>query len=136
MPRLDDKVQIGLTKVGQEALDRIMGMGLFTNEGDAYKVAIAYSIAKQLPLAQAPEGGYATKFNAAGGLDRDGTVRDLVNILMPDQKDRPYATAEKLAEIGLVQLSERLVAQETLADILVELHPGARVEENPHQDGV
>lgn len=123
MARVDDKVQIGLTEAGDAALQQIMALNLFTSEGDAYKFAAAYALSKQLPLSSAAQRGYGTKFNAAGGLDRDGTLRDVIRFVLPEEAGRPYATAEKLAEMGLIALAQRLTAHESMADILTEIQP-------------
>ena len=126
----DDKVQIGLTKQGDEALETLTKqMELLTTEGDAYKLAVAYALGKNMQVSEAPERGYGTKFNATGGLDRDGTLRDLIVLLRPEYAGRPYANAERLAELGVTELAKRLTAHETLADILTELAtPTAEVE--------
>ena len=115
-----DKKQIGLTPAGGIALDQLMSAGLFASETDAYKVAIAYSLAKGYEPSQAPDGGYQTKFNAAGGLDVYQEIRDLIAILRPQDALHPYATAERLAEIGVTELASRVAAHESVADILAE----------------
>ena len=91
---VEDKRQIGLTLAGSEALGKLMEEGLFDSESDAYKLAIAYALAKGVHPDAAPSGGYQTKFNAAGGIDIDGQVRDLISVLLPDCSERPYAAAE------------------------------------------
>jgi hypothetical protein len=120
----EDKKQIGLTDGGNEALSQLMNAGLFDSEYDGYKVSIAYSLAKGVDPAAAAGSGYHTKFNAAGGLDLDNQIRDLISVLLPAYADRPYATAERLAEAGIRQLAARIEAKESLADILEELGSG------------
>jgi hypothetical protein len=116
-----DKKQVGLTNRGGEALAVLMKTGLFPNESDAYRVGIAYSLAKPLNMNAAPESGYHTKFNAVGGLDTDGRIRQLIEILRPDLSERPYATAEKLAELGIVELARRVNEHDSIPTILSEL---------------
>jgi hypothetical protein len=118
---VDDKKQIGLTAAGNVALGVLMDADLFATETDAYRFAIAYSLAKGEDPSNAPEGGYQTKFNAAGGLDVYGEIRDLITILRPEQKDRPYATSERLAELGLVALASRINAHDSLASVISEI---------------
>jgi hypothetical protein len=118
-----DKKQIGLTQTGNEALAKLMELGLFASETDAYKLGIAYALGKNLSPDDAPGGGYQTKFNAAGGLDVYQQIRDLVSILRPDDAARPYSAAERLAELGVTALSSRLAAHESLADIFAEFSP-------------
>jgi hypothetical protein len=114
----EDKKQIGLTASGDAALAELMDYGLFAKESDAYKLAIAYALAKGMDPSDAPDGGYTTKFNAGGGLDIYNEIRDLIIILRPQDEKRPYASAERLAELGLVDLAMRLKHHEGLADIL------------------
>jgi hypothetical protein len=120
----DDKKQIGLAANGGRALDRLLAEGLFATEGDAYKFGIAYAIAVGLGPEDAPDRGYGTKFNATGGLDRDGLIRDVLTVLQIGDVSRPYATAERLAEAGLVAVAKRVDAHESLAEILAELDRG------------
>ena len=77
----EDKRQIGLTSAGQTALEVLMADGRFATETDAYKFGISYAIAAGLDPDEAPPGGYNTKFNAGGGLDIDGVIRDLIDVL-------------------------------------------------------
>lgn len=116
----EDKRQIGLTPAGNAALAHLMDSGLFAQETDAYRFAIAYSLAKGWNVSDAPEGGYQTKFNAAGGLDVYQEIRDLISMLRPEYGERPYASAERLAELGVTDLARRFSANESMADILGE----------------
>lgn len=120
-PSTEDKKQIGLTAVGSNALLVLMEHGLFTTESDAYKFGIAYAVATGLTPDQAPDRGYGTKFNAGGGLDIDGLIRDLLAVLNVGDSARPYATAERLAELGVTALAKRLENHEGLAEVLEEL---------------
>jgi hypothetical protein len=120
-----DKKQIGLTAAGNAALAQLIDSGLFANESDAYKLGIAYALAKECDPNDAPEKGYTTKFNAAGGIDVYHHVSDLVTTLRPQDATRPYATAERLAELGLTEIARRLEAHETLAKILGEFEAQA-----------
>src|SRR5687768_8497006 len=96
----EDKRQIGLTAAGQAAIEVLMAEGRFATESDAYKFGVSYAIATGLDPDDAPSRGYNTKFNAGGGLDTDG-LRDLIEVLNVGDPRRPYATAEKLAELGV-----------------------------------
>jgi hypothetical protein len=115
----EDKRQIGLTALGQASLEVLMAEGRFATETDAYRIGITYALAADLDLDEAPQGGYATKFNAAGGLDIGNGIRDLLDVLEIGDAKRPYATAEKLAELGISEIARRLQGSESLADILV-----------------
>jgi hypothetical protein len=117
----EDKRQIGLTSAGQTALEVLMTDGRFATETDAYKFGISYAIAAGFDPEDAPSGGYNTKFNAGGGLDIDGVIRDLIDVLAVGDRARPYATAEKLAELGVTAIARRLEGSESLADIMVDV---------------
>lgn len=113
-----DKKQIGLTPEGNQALDSLMLLGLFEAEVDAYRFAITYAIAAGLRLEDAPKSGYVTKYAATGTLDQPGIIRDLLSILGIGEVQRPYATAERLAELGVRALATRIEAHEALDSIL------------------
>jgi hypothetical protein len=120
----EDKQQIGLTPAGDEAI-RILAPdgrdGLFASQTDAYRFAISYAIAAGLDPADAPPGGYSTKFNALGTLESGSSIRDLIDILGIGDTSRPFATAEKLAELGVRDIARRLEGNESLADIMSEV---------------
>jgi hypothetical protein len=118
----EDKKQIGLTKAGQEGLSILMSDERFASESDAYKFGIAYALATGLTPEDAPEGGYGTKFNAAGGIDIDRVIADLLRVLGVGDPDRPYTTAERLAEAGITALARRLENHESLAEILASVN--------------
>jgi hypothetical protein len=120
----EDKQQIGLTPTGNEAIDVLAPEtrdGLFASQTDAYRFAIAYAIAAELDPADAPLGGYVTKFNALGTLESGSSIRDLIEILGIGETNRPFATAEKLAELGVREIARRLEGNESLADIMREV---------------
>jgi hypothetical protein len=115
-----DKKQIGLTDDGAIALKELMDAEVFASETDAYRLGIGYALARGLDPHDAPERGYTTKFNAAGGIDPYGQVKSLITILRPQDDGRPYATAERLAEVGISEIASRLRSRETIANILDE----------------
>mgnify|MGYP005816647155 CR=1 FL=1 len=127
MDAAKDKQQIGLTAVGQSAIERLMATGLFAAEVDAYRCAIAYAVGTGISPEDAPKGGYETKFNAAGTLDKAGMIRDLIVLLDLGEDGRTYATAEKLAELGVQDLDRRLANHESLGQILQETQQALRV---------
>jgi hypothetical protein len=115
---LEDKQQVGLTPEGDKALLTVIDDGRFASQTDAYRFAIAYAIAVGLDPSEAPTGGYGTKFNALGTLESGNSIRDLIEILGIGDVSRPFATAEKLAELGVREIAQRLEGNESLADIL------------------
>jgi len=115
-----DKKQIGLSSAGDLALKGLLAQGLFESETDAYKVSIAFALAKGIEPGPTPEGGYQTKFNAAGGLDVYGEIKDVICLLRPQDADRPYATAERLADLGVKEIAARIESHQSLAEILAD----------------
>jgi hypothetical protein len=116
----EDKKQIGLTSAGDSALDYLMTAGLFSTQMDAYRFGITYAIGRGLEVDWAVQ-GFGTKFNAAGGVDADSRIARLLKTLGVGDTERPYATAERLADAGLQALERRHKAGENLADVLDSL---------------
>lgn len=117
-----DKAQIGLTPDGDEALREIASEYFGGGQQDAYRFSIAYAVAVGLTPEDAPDSGYQTKFNALGGVESGTSVRDLLDVLGVGDPARPFATAERLADIGARNLASRLRGSEGLADILESLN--------------
>ena len=118
MAKENDKQQIGLTPEANEAIAEIAKDHFGDSQQDAYRFAISYAIGAKLDLDTAPQGGYITKFNALGTLETGTSIRDLLEILKIGEPGRPFAAAEKLAELGIRDIASRLEGNETLADLL------------------
>lgn len=114
----DDKQQIGLTPEANEAIGKLAADHFGGSQQDAYRFAISYAIGAGLDVNDAPQGGYVTKFSALGTLETGTSIRDLLEILAIGDPGRPFATAEKLAELGVREIATRLDGNETLADLL------------------
>src|SRR5687768_14227063 len=115
-----DKVQIGLTPSGAQALDSIMTTGWFDDRQDAYRAAIAVALARGLVPAEDELTNVTTAYNFVGGIDKDGRVRALINALAPKEADRPASYAERLAHGGLSFMAERLAdGTSSLSDVLL-----------------
>jgi hypothetical protein len=56
-----------------------------------------------------------------GEIDIDGIIRDLIDLLAVGDPGRPYATAEKLAELGNTAIAKCLEGSESLADIMLNV---------------
>ena len=114
-----DKTQIGLSAEGNSHIKHLQQeFQLFDDEQDAYRFAIAYAIAKNLNESDLPEVNDRKNKFGTGSIDKDGKIRDLIRIYMPDHSLRPYAMAEILAEIGLFHLHAALDEGKTLNEIL------------------
>lgn len=117
----DDKQQIGLTPDANDDITKIAADHFGGSQQDAYRFAISYAIGARLDLDDAPQGGYVTKYAALSTLETGTSIRDLLEILQIGDPARPFATAEKLAELGVRDIARRLDGNETLADLLSEL---------------
>jgi hypothetical protein len=114
-----DKAQVGLTPAANKALESLMETGWFPDKQDAYRLAIAVALARGLPASASELQGIRTAYNFAGGVDRDGRLRQLIAVLAPKEARRPAAYAERLAQAGLMFLHEHLVTMNrTLAEVL------------------
>ena len=116
----EDKQQIGLTPEADEALKELTTK-YFASQTDAYRFAISYAIAAGLDPTAAPRSGYITKYNALGTLESGSSLRDMLEILEVGEPGRPFATAEKLAELGVREISRRLEGSDSFAEILVSI---------------
>ncbi|TYK51077.1 hypothetical protein [Actinomadura decatromicini] len=114
----EDKQQIGLTPEANEAITKIAAEYFGGSQQDAYRFAISYAIGANLDIADAPQSGYVTKYSALGTLESGSSLRDLLELLKVGDPARPFATAEKLAELGVRDITRRLDGNETMADIL------------------
>ena len=54
-------------------------------------------------------------------MESGSSIRDLIDILGIGESSRPFATAEKLAELGVREIARRLEGNESLADIMSEV---------------
>jgi hypothetical protein len=115
----DDKKQIGLTPEANEAIATIASEYFGGNQQDAYRFAISYAIGAGLDIDEAPQGGYTTKYHAEA-VESGTSLRDLFDILNIGEPARPFATAEKLAELGVRDIARRLDGNETLADLMAD----------------
>lgn len=116
----EDKKQIGLTLEANEAITKIASEHFGGNAQDAYRFAISYAVGAELDLDDAPPGGYQTKYHAEA-VDSGTSLRELFEILGIGDPARPFATAEKLAELGVRDIARRLDGNETMADLLTGL---------------
>ena len=117
----EDRTTLGVTPEGQQQLEELLETGWFDRELDAFKLAIAVALDKDLIDDEADMKGVQTKFNV-GTLDRDGAVRSLLRGIAGLSEDRPYAQAERRAAAGLRFMHEQLVdAHRSISDVLGEV---------------
>lgn len=113
-----EKVTVGVTDAGAQHLAALMDTEWFETEMAVYLLAISTALARNLVVSEKPLAGVKTKFNV-GSLDRDGRLRDLVQLMGPENLSDPYEYAEKLAEVGLEFLKNKFVDQDLLlSDVL------------------
>jgi hypothetical protein len=108
VPEDQDRATVGLNATGWANMEAIMETGWFEEQIDAYRVAIAVALAKDLAIDEGGLVGVTTKWNR-GTLDKDGRVKTLIATLLPRAAQRPYDYANLLADAGIRYLRQRLV---------------------------
>lgn len=98
-----DKATVGLSAPVHAMCKRLQEVGIFTELRDAYRFGIALAMARGKAAAEVSRP--ATMFDV-GGMDPDGTIRDAIREMYPEERDRPYAFAERLAEYGVEVLGQ------------------------------
>jgi hypothetical protein len=121
MPPPEDRSQVGLSD--QAAADRdAIRERLRLREGqDAYRLAVAVALAKN--LSPAPENARRTNAYGTGSVDSRGELRAAVLALRDDHGGRPYALLERLAEAGLRDLAAHLDEGRPIRQYLAALTP-------------
>lgn len=118
---LEDRAQIGLTDQGLADREYVKDALGLRDLQDAYRLAVAAALAKNLP--PAPEDARRTTAYGAAVLDATGALRASVLALRDDHGGRPYALIERLAEAGLQDLASHLRDGLPIRQYLTELVP-------------
>ena len=100
----EDVTNIGLTEETHKMLQKMKKDGIFSEMLDGYRFGVAFAIARGLI---ASENLKIDTFLSVSSLDKDGSLRNLIQELFPESADKPYAFAQRLAEAGLVELGHR-----------------------------
>ncbi len=130
---VEDRNQLRLSDEG--AIDRdYIGSALELKDlQDAYRLAVAIALAKNLPPAS--EDIRRTTAYGAAVLDSTGGLRAAVLAIRDDHGGRPYALIERLAEAGLkdlaVHLREGRPIRQYLAPLIVSHTTGATGTQQP-----
>jgi hypothetical protein len=121
MPALEDRSQIGLSEQAVEDREYIKDVLGLRDLQDAYRLAVAAALAKNLPPAS--ENVRRTTAYGAAVLDASGALRASVLALREDHGGRPYALIERLAEAGLQDLASHLREGLPIRQYLLALVP-------------
>ena len=108
----EDLQTIGVTEQGDAALDSLLRKGWFSTEMAAFKAAVAYAIANDIP--PTTEGRFKTTWNT-GSLDKNGEFVELITMLVGPH--RPWDQVRRLGDAGL----RHLAAKVDRADVPTEL---------------
>ena len=117
----EDRSQIGVSEQATADRDYIKEALDLRDLQDAYRLAIAVALAKNLAPAQ--EDLRRTTAYGTGTLDASGALRAAVLALRSDHDGRPYALMERLAEAGLRDLAAHLNEGRPIRDYLGPLVP-------------
>ncbi len=124
----DDRRTLSTSVSANDALARLVAHGFFAEQVEAYRVGIAVALARKLTPADVPERkNVTTKYNV-GSVDPEGKLRTLVQLVLPDQAERPYAAMEWLAEAGLRFLIDQVDSEHKM---LAEALTGTEASTTP-----
>jgi len=96
---------IGLSELNHSKLKQLVGEGKFSEMRDAYRFAIALSLAMRIDPPEI-EGKKQTFLNI-GSLDPDGEIASVISALRKENEGSIYRYAEKLADWGVAELARR-----------------------------
>jgi hypothetical protein len=133
MPLPEDRSQVGLSEQAIADRDAIRERLSLREGQDAYRLAIAVALAKNLP--PAPENVRRTNTYGTGSVDSRGELRAAVLALRDDHRGRPYALMERLAEAGLRDLAAHLDDGRPIRQYLASLMPRSGKEPIPAAGG-
>lgn len=94
------RTTIGLTSAGKAALDRVLDANWFSSGDSAFRTAVAFAIAHEIP--RTAEGPFETVWNV-GTLDREN-FRGLVALILGDEQ--PWEQIQRLGDAGLRVLAK------------------------------
>ena len=106
-----DVINIGLSEAGNDKLDELKELGIFSDKLDAYRFAVALAIAQGV---NPPEINKRTTFLNVGSLDPDQSLKSAIEALMPEQLQQTtaYRLIERLADWGVNELHAQAKAGE------------------------
>ncbi len=118
---MSDLVTIGLSEEGMRLITVLSGEGgLFAQEIDAYRFAIALALAHSIDPEQVSIEKRQTKYNV-GSLDPDRKIWEAIRTLSDTSELPPYRKAERLAEWGIQDLHSRLRLGQSVRSLVEEL---------------
>lgn len=115
----NDKITIGLTNEGRQAIEKLMARNWFAEEMEAAKFGLALSVSEGLTPSVITRGD--TKWNV-GSFDNDGFFKALISAVYLGT-DTPYKVMEYLINAGLERVAKELDAKPSLE--LVDLIPSS-----------
>lgn len=100
----EDNITVRASDETKALLHRLKDEGYIDEMLDGYRLAVALA---HVQGRLAPEGlnNKMNTFVNVGSLDKDGSLRNLIAELYPDQAAKPYAIVERLAEAGVTELA-------------------------------
>jgi Arc/MetJ-type ribon-helix-helix transcriptional regulator len=99
-----DKKTIGLTSSNKEIVELLLNQGLFKEQIDVARFAMALAINDETEAEEME--GAETVWNV-GSFDPDGELRNLIPILYPNTKN-PYKLIEFLVNIGVKKIGQKV----------------------------
>lgn len=119
--RRTDKKTIGLTAEGKAAVEQVLGIGLFKDQLDLARFAMALALKDNSAVGYVE--GADTTWNV-GSFDPSGEIKGILSAFYPGE-ETPYRLAESLIDVGLKDIKSRLAQQGTL-DVVEILKPDSQ----------
>ncbi len=107
---IEDKKTVGLTPTNRAIMEEIFAKGLFHDQKDIAKFAMAFAINQGIPPGNVE--GSGTVWNT-GSLDEGSEIRNLILTLFPGN-DAPYRMMEGLINAGLSAIAEVMKSDPSL----------------------
>lgn len=122
----ETRATVSLTQDADTIVSLLMERFAFSERMDVARLGAAVAIARGLsPDRTGPLGAPGGTTWSLGSLDRDGDLRELIRVLLPDRDEDPGVTLETLINRGLSELGDLL--ERGNADTLTELVEACRV---------
>lgn len=104
---MEDLKNIGLSEKSNELLTDMVEKKVFDDALDGYRLATSLAIVDEMNPNDHEIINRMNKYDV-GGVDPDGKFKKAVAALMPEKKGIEYRTIEKLADMGIMKLSDHV----------------------------
>jgi hypothetical protein len=114
----DDLMTIGVTEQGAQALERLLARKWFSTDMAAFKAAVAYAIANDIP--PTADGRFKTTWNRGSFEGKDDFIEIMTLFI---GTNRPWDQVRRLGDAGLRQIAKKLDSADVPSDAFLENDP-------------